>query len=309
MPEPQQATCHNCERTTPTVSSGALRFCPFCGQKLGPLRTPLREICGEFLHSLVEVDGKYLRTLRFLLFKPGWLTHEYFRGKRVGYLRPITLAMLTAGLFFFLSEWNTSESIDASALIPDKNGNASISLMPGFQLTLTATQVESLREASDTELEEFLDEIKSPQDSFQRLIAKRAVQLLQEDGILVFRQKMAQYASRSVAVLIPLMACLVIVLHRSQRPYYSEAIIYCLHVHSFFFLCFCGITFLPSKSSQDLGLTLLAFIFLAYVALSWHKAFPCHWLAAMCKAAILLLVHMLFVGAFTLVLALVTLAV
>jgi nucleoside-diphosphate-sugar epimerase len=83
-------TCPNC---------GAPQYGPFCyacGQSKKGLIRHFSSIVGDFLDSVLNIDNRVLRTLGPLYFKPGYLSNEYFAGRRVRYVTPLRL-------YFFLS--------------------------------------------------------------------------------------------------------------------------------------------------------------------------------------------------------------
>ena len=94
--EPIAATrqCRNCGAAV----SG--EFCANCGQetrvKLPTARVFLREATGRY----VAMDGRLWRTLASLLFRPGFLTREYFRGRRRRYIRPARLFLVLSLALF-----------------------------------------------------------------------------------------------------------------------------------------------------------------------------------------------------------------
>ena len=75
-------------------------FCWRCGQEAADLHRPLRSLAADFFDEVLSLDSKLLRTLGPLLFRPGWLTREYLAGRRVPYVRPLKLYLLTALLAF-----------------------------------------------------------------------------------------------------------------------------------------------------------------------------------------------------------------
>jgi len=90
---PTQA-CRNCGAAV----SGD--FCAKCGQettvKLPTARVFLREATGRY----VSLDGRMWRTLAALLFRPGFLTREYFAGRRRRYIRPARLFLVLSLALF-----------------------------------------------------------------------------------------------------------------------------------------------------------------------------------------------------------------
>jgi hypothetical protein len=63
----------------------------------------LAEVFTSFEHS------KVLRTLGALLFRPGLLTREYFTGRRIRYIRPLTLCLTILALHLFA--YSASKSV------------------------------------------------------------------------------------------------------------------------------------------------------------------------------------------------------
>jgi Protein of unknown function (DUF3667) len=87
-------TCRNCGAAV----SG--EYCATCGQetriKLPTARVFLREATGRY----VALDGRMWRTLAALLFRPGFLTREYLRGRRRRYIRPARLFLVLSLALF-----------------------------------------------------------------------------------------------------------------------------------------------------------------------------------------------------------------
>lgn len=78
------------------------RYCAACGQET-QIQPPTLH---EFLHHYVALEGKLLRTLKLLLFKPGQLTVEYLAGRRQQLVRPLPLYATFSFLFFLFLGWS-----------------------------------------------------------------------------------------------------------------------------------------------------------------------------------------------------------
>jgi hypothetical protein len=96
---------------------GRGRYCSACGERfLVDHDFSLRHFFLETLpHEVLDIDGKFLRTLKLLLLRPGMLASEYVVGRRQRYVGPLrfyviafllhaTLAALLAGHGPSLSE-------------------------------------------------------------------------------------------------------------------------------------------------------------------------------------------------------------
>lgn len=95
MSETEAWTCPTCaiHVTTP--------FCPMCGES--PLRPPdltLRGIGAKILHAATSIDGRLLRTISVLLRHPGELTVAHLHGKRMPYVPPFQLFLISNAIFF-----------------------------------------------------------------------------------------------------------------------------------------------------------------------------------------------------------------
>ncbi|MEO5817559.1 MAG: DUF3667 domain-containing protein [Gemmatimonadaceae bacterium] len=64
-----------------------------------------RHLVTEAFHELANVDGRLWRSVVALLSKPGFLTVEYFAGRRGRYMRPFSLFVLLNVAFFFVQPY------------------------------------------------------------------------------------------------------------------------------------------------------------------------------------------------------------
>jgi len=93
------ARCRNCGATVVDA------FCAHCGQETA-LRLPtLREFVREAAGRYVAFDGRFWRTMRSLLIRPGFLTREYLAGRRRRYIRPARLYLFSTLIFFAVSRF------------------------------------------------------------------------------------------------------------------------------------------------------------------------------------------------------------
>lgn len=83
-------------------------YCAECGEKrLPPGTYGLKQILHDWQTTAALGEGKLIITLRWLLFRPGFLASEYFLGRRVRHTRPAALFLVCNVLFFLLCNWNT----------------------------------------------------------------------------------------------------------------------------------------------------------------------------------------------------------
>lgn len=86
--------CPNCH------ASARDRFCSLCGETLTVHSPTAGEFVHEFIGHYVALEGRLWRTLRLLMTRPGQLTVDFLRGRRVPYIDPLRL-YLTLSLVMF----------------------------------------------------------------------------------------------------------------------------------------------------------------------------------------------------------------
>lgn len=78
-------------------------YCHGCGQKrLVDSDRRLGHLMGQLFSAATDLDGRFWRSLRVLLFQPGRLSRDYLDGRRKHWLAPMTLFLL-ANVLYFLS--------------------------------------------------------------------------------------------------------------------------------------------------------------------------------------------------------------
>jgi hypothetical protein len=76
------------------------KFCSACGESLVVHAPSAYEFIHEFVGHFVALEGKLWSTLRLLVLKPGALTLEFLRGRRVPFVNPLRM-YLTMSLIVF----------------------------------------------------------------------------------------------------------------------------------------------------------------------------------------------------------------
>lgn len=95
-PERKAKDCLNCG----TIVHG--KYCHVCGQENVEPKESFWGMVSHFFNDITHFDGKFFTTLKILLFKPGFLSAEYVRGRRMSYLNPIRMYVFTSAVFFLI---------------------------------------------------------------------------------------------------------------------------------------------------------------------------------------------------------------
>src|SRR5579859_2675176 len=88
--------CTNC--STPMQGE----FCHECGQSIHTVLRPMHHMVEDTLDMVLHVDGRVIHTIPPLFLRPGFLTLEYFSGRRQRYVAPFRLMFVLALLAFFV---------------------------------------------------------------------------------------------------------------------------------------------------------------------------------------------------------------
>jgi hypothetical protein len=98
------------------------RYCQDCGQENVEPKESTWHLIVHFFNDVTHFDGKFFTTMKPLLFKPGFLTDEYVKGRRAGYLNPIRMYLFISAIFFLL----LMSVVGDNALIEEKADNQTV---------------------------------------------------------------------------------------------------------------------------------------------------------------------------------------
>jgi hypothetical protein len=85
-------------------------FCHACGQSTHSVLRPVHGMLEEAMETVLHIDGRIVHTLPPLLIKPGFLTLEYFSGRRVRYIAPFRLMFVLCLLALFVCHLRVENS-------------------------------------------------------------------------------------------------------------------------------------------------------------------------------------------------------
>jgi hypothetical protein len=112
-------TCENCDQ----VFKG--KFCPNCGQKVDEFNRPIGYILHFYLSHSFAFDNRTFKTLKYLIFKPGFVTSEFFKGRRIRYISPFQILMVLSFILFLLLQILSERSLKEITK-EDFSGNSTI---------------------------------------------------------------------------------------------------------------------------------------------------------------------------------------
>ncbi|TMM56154.1 DUF3667 domain-containing protein [Maribacter algarum] len=98
--------CTNCSHPL-DVSD---KYCPNCSQANSTKKLSLKDFIDEFFASLISYDSRLLKTFTALLTKPGKITHDYIKGKRVSYTNPFRFLLSLSIIYFLMINFSNNIS-------------------------------------------------------------------------------------------------------------------------------------------------------------------------------------------------------
>ena len=126
--------------------------CYSCGQPVKGLVRHFTSIIGDFFDSVFDFDSRTLRTLWPLFARPGYLTCEYFEGRRVRYVSPVRLFFFLTIVAFFVGSLTLHMESDGIEIDDDDR----------ISQAMTVAEVERLREAALARLPRATDDEGRP---------------------------------------------------------------------------------------------------------------------------------------------------
>lgn len=89
------------------------KYCHNCGQENIEPEESFWHLVWHFFNDFTHFDGKFFSTLKDVIFKPGFLSKEYMKGRRASYLNPVRMYFFTSFIFFlvFFSAYHLPQNV------------------------------------------------------------------------------------------------------------------------------------------------------------------------------------------------------
>jgi hypothetical protein len=218
--------CPNCR----AVVSG--NFCHECGQETVLHPPSTREFLHEFIGHYVALEGKLWKSLLLLLFRPGQLTLEYIKGRRVRYVQPLRLYLTFSLIFFAVAKYTGHDDVPAQP----QRGQAPAAAAAHDK---AAKKDGLVREDEPGEIAEGTVELRkgiSNVNAHWGEQADRFSNMSPAERDKVMRTAFSSYVPYAVFLMMPLFALYLKVLYLGSGRRYGEHLLFALHVHGFAFL-------------------------------------------------------------------------
>jgi len=221
--------CPNCQATLHG------QFCFACGQNQKSTKRHFFSLISEALEDIFTPTSRTARTLFALCFKPGFLSSEYFSGRRARYIQPVRLYFITSISFFFIISLFAGEIVTAVDITGDE-----IVVAADKKTTLGSDASDSGSETNEIYVDDMDWDFLSEQQSkavTSRLNTQieKAVTLIKQDPDSA-RQLLLDVAPPVIFCLLPVFAVLLKLFYLGKGRFYTEHLVLALHNHSFIFI-------------------------------------------------------------------------
>ena len=195
--------CKNCNSELMGI------YCSECGQKNTELLS-LKAILKELTDNIFSFDSRFFITLKYLIIKPGFLTKEYWAGRRTTYLPPLRMYLVLSVFYFFL-HGIMDEGI--FQIIIDKNP-----------------------QKSNSETFEFNTDGVPQFFHFIVDNLNKGIKVTDERGLS--KNIIGDFMPSSMFILMPFMGLLLLFVYKKKKLFYSYHLITVLHFHCFVFFLY-----------------------------------------------------------------------
>ncbi len=286
-------------------------FCPNCGQKVAEFNRPIGFVIYDFVGNFFAFDTRFFRTFKYLLFRPGFLTKEFFQGRRMRYSPPFRIFVFLSFILFLLLQVITERSLDYT---PDqKKSEASVEVLSDHKPEIMKEHdlIDTVRQALATEMDttrslnlslgdsvnsgfkldldeafftkgelrdkldklaEILEErLKKTDDREKQRKLKSYIAMCRNPGMVI--SSLMKYLSWSFFILLPLFALILKFFYIRRNQNYIKHLIFSIHLHSYLFFILIIITGLRLIFSSELLLVNSILIFSIPIYFIWALRF------------------------------------
>lgn len=268
--------CLNCGAPAPG------RYCSACGQETASDSADLRAFVRSRLSRHAGGESQLWQTLRLLLFKPGALTLEYARGRRVRYLRPVQLYLWISVVVFGAFQLF---GLDLGLkFVGDRGLHVAMSARAASAASADASRLLPVRI--------ILEYVDTP-------AVRRFSALPPQERFSYLRARRTQYVASFLLFVVPVFAVAIGLFYRRQRRRFMEHLVFGLHCQSLLLLVLLVEAVVPSLFAN-----ILSFWFLAYFGLALQRVYGGSWLATIVRTPLMLALYFIAFVALNLLLLL-----
>jgi hypothetical protein len=235
------------------------KFCQNCGQENVEQRDNFFHMVGHFISDYLHFDSKFFRSLIPLFTKPGFLTKEYWDGRRTRYIPPLRLFFFVTILFVLVTSYfygRFGQQIKDAIVHPDPVASSE-----------EAKLVMTMPDTAKIYVPLWKETVTAGDFRKQLEGDKRRFSKIQEGFDIVFKN--LKYV---MFFLLPVYALIFKILFLRRRSFYIDHLIYAMHLQSFAYILLGIMLFVPFVIDLDFTIIrgIAFFGVLTYIGFSLH---------------------------------------
>lgn len=262
--------CKNCD----AAATG--NYCHQCGQATHLHVPSAREFLHEFIAHYVAIEGKLWRSLKLLLFKPGFLSREYIEGRRVRYIEPLRLYLSFSIIFFALFKTVGLQDIN----IMSRDGAPAAVSAPASTQAADDRDLAEIQVKTKRLLGHVSPRLEQGAERFSALSSKER----SETAKRVF----FSYTPYAIFLMMPVFALYLKLLYLGSGRRYGEHFLFALHSNGFAFLMLS--LFMLADGWSIVRLALLAWL-VCYLPTAMRRVFGGGRLTTALRWMVLMVLH------------------
>lgn len=233
-------------------------FCPNCGQEVAEFNRPFGFVLYDFIGNFFAFDTRFFDSFWKLLARPGFLTAEFFNGRRVRYSPPFRMFVFLSFVLFLMLELLSQKGLNTflEAPINDSQGlvksdstllqsvdslsvkkNFNVEINNGDEDIVHLDSVEfdgaNIRDNLRILANHFEERLKVTSDPDDREKLISIIGICSSPELLV--AKFLKYLSWSFFILLPVFALLLKLFYLKRKQYFIRHFIFSIHFHSYIF--------------------------------------------------------------------------
>lgn len=266
-------------------------YCHACGQKrFVEADRRFGHLIHQFVASATDVDGRFWRSVRALLFHPGLLSREYFEGRRARWLSPVSLFLAVSVVYFLAPIRGGDLTLEFSQQVPGTMRK----LAAEPDETLSEGQVASTGQPHSFATAPMIEQRVRERDAAARAATNGAAGYTYRDYRAAYDAKANDVSKALVVLHAPFAALMLMLLFAPRRRYFAEHFVFTLHYFAFWMIALEFVSqvahaggrlpaaWQPPEAAYDWFMrTLLP----AYAVVALHRAYAVGWLASVAAAA------------------------
>jgi hypothetical protein len=291
-------------------------YCPSCGQFNSDTKVSFGVLLDDFAKDYFTFDSKLFRSLFPLLFKPGFLTKEYAKGRRMHYIPPLRMYLFVSFIFFLFNtpSFNVGNNgkIKDTGLFEVAGDSATTQKLQaaGKEISDTGMEFKNVSFERDNSFERIIELSKNETLSPRQILLKAGTEPTARREFMVGKlQKIMNNDVKSLIayifshlpfmmlLVLPFFAMIMKLVYIRSNTLYIEHLTHLLHLQTFVFLAMLFTQGINSLSTFSISgyVTLLT---LGYVLISLKKVYRQRWAKTAVKATFLLILYPVIIAIF-----------